>query len=107
MCPSATSEVLEQWKSRLGQGFFLFVGVLRYYKGLHTLVEASVGIDVPVVIAGSGPERDALEAQARKQGNVSLVLQLSRGEALPQELPAADKVDRMNRLVLMWYKQQP
>ncbi|BEL89535.1 lipid IV(A) 4-amino-4-deoxy-L-arabinosyltransferase [Serratia marcescens] len=46
-------------------------------------------------------------AQARKQGNVSLVLQLSRGEALPQELPAADKVDRMNRLVLMWYKQQP
>ena len=68
MCPSATSEVLEQWKSRLGQGFFLFVGVLRYYKGLHTLVEASVGIDVPVVIAGSGPERDVLEAQARKQG---------------------------------------
>ncbi|MCC4104417.1 lipid IV(A) 4-amino-4-deoxy-L-arabinosyltransferase [Serratia ureilytica] len=46
-------------------------------------------------------------AQARKHGNVSLVLQLSRGEALPQELPAADKVDRMNRLVLMWYKQQP
>lgn len=46
-------------------------------------------------------------AQTRKQGNVSLVLQLSRGEALPQELPAADKVDRMNRLVLMWYKQQP
>lgn len=68
MCPSATSEVLEQWKSRLGQEFFLFVGVLRYYKGLHTLVEASVGIDVPVVIAGSGPERDVLEAQARKQG---------------------------------------
>ena len=68
MCPSAISEVLEQWKSRLGQGFFLFVGVLRYYKGLHTLVEASVGIDVPVVIAGSGPERDVLEAQARKQG---------------------------------------
>ncbi|RJK61760.1 lipid IV(A) 4-amino-4-deoxy-L-arabinosyltransferase [Serratia marcescens] len=49
----------------------------------------------------------AVLAQARKQGNVSLVLQLSRGEALPQELPAADKVDRMNRLVLMWYKQQP
>ncbi|TXE36041.1 lipid IV(A) 4-amino-4-deoxy-L-arabinosyltransferase [Serratia marcescens] len=46
-------------------------------------------------------------AQARKQGNVSLVLQLSRDEALPQELPVADKVDRMNRLVLMWYKQQP
>mgnify|MGYP002661747157 FL=1 len=68
MCPPATTEVLDQWRSRLGHGFFLFVGVLRYYKGLHTLVEASVGIDLPVVIAGSGPERDALEAQARKQG---------------------------------------
>ncbi|TXH38024.1 MAG: glycosyltransferase, partial [Burkholderiaceae bacterium] len=68
MCPPAATEVLEQWRSRLGHGFFLFVGVLRYYKGLHTLVEASVGVDVPVVIAGSGPEQDALEAQARKQG---------------------------------------
>ena len=68
MCPSATVEVLERWRARLGHGFFLFVGVLRYYKGLHTLVEASVGVDVPVVIAGSGPERDALEAQARKLG---------------------------------------
>ena len=49
----------------------------------------------------------AVAGAGAQEGNVSLVLQLSRGEALPQELPAADKVDRMNRLVLMWYKQQP
>ena len=66
--PPSTTEALDQWRSRLGQGFFLFVGVLRYYKGLHTLVEAAVGVDIPVVIAGSGPEQEALEAQARKQG---------------------------------------
>lgn len=46
-------------------------------------------------------------AQARKQGNVSLVLQLSRDESLPQHLPTADNVSKMHRLVLLWYKQQP
>lgn len=46
--------------------------------------------------------------QARKQGNVSLVLQFSGGESLEQEhLPAADKVQVMNRLALVWYKQKP
>lgn len=46
-------------------------------------------------------------AQARKQGDVSLVLQLSRGDHVPQTLPAADKVVEMNRLALLWYQQQP
>lgn len=47
-------------------------------------------------------------AQARKQGDVSLVLQLSRGESIDQQnLPKADKVQVMNRLALFWYQQQP
>lgn len=45
--------------------------------------------------------------QARKQGNVSLVLQLSRGEQVPQNLPTPDSVSEMHRLALLWYKQQP
>lgn len=46
--------------------------------------------------------------QARKQGDVSLVLQLSRGESIEQQnLPPADKVQVMNRLALFWYQQQP
>jgi len=36
-----------------------------------------------------------------------LVLQLSRGDHVPQNLPAADKVVEMNRLALLWYQQQP
>lgn len=68
MCPSAPYSVLEKWRARLGEGFLLFVGVLRYYKGLHTLVEAAIGLHAPVVIAGAGPERMALEALAQKQG---------------------------------------
>ncbi|MFI8416476.1 lipid IV(A) 4-amino-4-deoxy-L-arabinosyltransferase [Serratia sp. NPDC078593] len=46
-------------------------------------------------------------AQARKQGNVSLVLQLSRGEGIPTSLPKPDSQQRMNRFVLLWYQQQP
>ena len=68
MCPPAPDGVLQRWRARLGEGFVLFVGVLRYYKGLHTLIEASVGLDAPVVIAGSGPEAASLQALARKLG---------------------------------------
>lgn len=36
--------------------YFLFIGVFRYYKGLHTLIQAANGINAKIVIAGSGPE---------------------------------------------------
>jgi 4-amino-4-deoxy-L-arabinose transferase len=45
--------------------------------------------------------------QARKQGDVSLVLQLSRGEEVSQNLPAPDSMTKMHRLALLWYKQLP
>ena len=41
--------------------FFLFIGVLRYYKGLHILLRAAKHLDAKVVIAGSGPERGRLD----------------------------------------------
>lgn len=56
--------------SRLGlqedEPFFLFIGVLRYYKGLHTLLQAAARVGARVVIAGSGPEGAALQEQARR-----------------------------------------
>jgi rhamnosyl/mannosyltransferase len=62
---------------RLGLGeaepFFLFVGVLRYYKGLHTLVQAAASVSARVVIAGSGPEGSALQEQARQLGLTNVV----------------------------------
>lgn len=65
MCPRASTETQEKWKKTLGEGFFLFVGVLRYYKGLHTLMEAAASMQTPIVIAGSGPEQQMLQAMAR------------------------------------------
>ena len=56
------------WRERIGEGFMLFIGVLRYYKGLYTLIEAAHGAPYPVVIAGDGPLAANLRAQAENLG---------------------------------------
>lgn len=48
--------------------YFLFIGVLRYYKGLHTLVKAAAQVNGKIVIAGSGPEEESLKALANQLG---------------------------------------
>ncbi len=52
--PKPSEEKLEYWRRRFGCKFFLFVGVMRYYKGLHFLIEASKGVKAPILIVGSG-----------------------------------------------------
>jgi rhamnosyl/mannosyltransferase len=42
--------------------------MLRYYKGLHILLEAIAGTDIPVVIVGDGPIENELKQQARALG---------------------------------------
>lgn len=53
--------------------FVLALGVLRYYKGLHTLIEAANAIDGTVVIAGSGPEELTLKSQTARLGCTNIV----------------------------------
>lgn len=59
---------LQYWKDRLAPKFFLFVGVIRYYKGLHILIEATCGTDYPVVIVGAGPIEQELKAHVERLG---------------------------------------
>lgn len=66
--PVANSSDLEKWRARFPQPFFLFVGMLRYYKGLHILLEAAKGTDLPVVILGDGPVEAELKQQAQRLG---------------------------------------
>lgn len=51
-----------------GEPYYLFIGVLRYYKGLHALIRAAQTVSARVVIAGSGPEEAALQAQVEALG---------------------------------------
>jgi rhamnosyl/mannosyltransferase len=66
------------WRHRFGKGFVLFVGVLRYYKGLNVLLEAAATIEARIVIVGSGPcepalKRQALDAKLRRVSFVGAV----------------------------------
>ncbi|WP_051933550.1 glycosyltransferase family 4 protein [Massilia sp. BSC265] len=71
--PSVEPCRLAHWRAKVGPKFFLFVGVLRYYKGLHILLEAARGLDYPIVIVGTGPEEAALKEQAARLGLTHLV----------------------------------
>jgi glycosyltransferase involved in cell wall biosynthesis len=72
--------------NRLGiktdEPYFLFIGVLRYYKGVHFLVRAAKTLGAKVVIAGSGPEGANLHALATSEGanNVVFAGQVSDAE---------------------------
>jgi rhamnosyl/mannosyltransferase len=82
--PPAQDETTEAIKSRCGQGFFLFIGVLRYYKGLHILLEAIRHTDLRVVIAGFGSIETELRTQAKQLGleNVQFLGYVSDGEKI-------------------------
>lgn len=66
--PIPSPERLAYWRARLGKRFFLFVGTLRYYKGLTFLLQAARGSEVPVAIVGCGPLEAELHALANNLG---------------------------------------
>jgi rhamnosyl/mannosyltransferase len=70
----------------------LFVGRLRYYKGLHVLLEAMPTIPARLLIGGSGPEQTRLLSQAAMLGVADRVHFLGDipDEALPALYQAAD-----------------
>lgn len=64
--PPAEANEVAQWQRKVGKHFFLFIGVLRYYKGLDFLLEAVRNTDIQVVIAGTGPEeKDFIKSKQR------------------------------------------
>jgi glycosyltransferase involved in cell wall biosynthesis len=64
--PTPKKDRLEYWQKKFGNKFFLFVGVIRYYKGLHVMIEAAQNSNYPIVIAGMGPAESELKEQVKK-----------------------------------------
>ena len=97
--PKAAPTTVDTVREQYGENFFLFVGVFRYYKGLHILLEAMKGANYKVIIAGSGPVEDELKRQAQALGLDNVIfpgfitdqekfalLHLSRGVVFPSYL---------------------
>lgn len=66
------SPVSRSVADRLPERYLLFVGVLRYYKGLHILIEAAALARVPVVIAGDGPMGEELRTLAKRRSSADV-----------------------------------
>ena len=66
--PEPDAALLDKWRAQVGDKFFLFVGVLRYYKGQHILLVAVANSAYPVVIVGAGPIEQELKAHAERLG---------------------------------------
>lgn len=90
-----------KWDIFTKKKFFLFVGVLRYYKGLEILLEAAKDLSQNFVIAGTGPIERSLKIKAKnlKLNNVFFVGKITQNEKmyllklcyafiLPSHLPA-------------------
>ncbi|WP_419831588.1 glycosyltransferase [Endozoicomonas atrinae] len=97
--PILSDEQLAIQKAIHGEGFFLFIGVLRYYKGLHILLDALKNTHIPCLIAGSGPIEQELKKKALQSGLSSVhflgqvsdevkvaLLKLCRGVVFPSHL---------------------
>ncbi|MBI5566781.1 MAG: glycosyltransferase [Chloroflexi bacterium] len=68
------------------QSKLLFVGRLRYYKGLNVLIDALPQIDAQLLVVGVGPMLDEWQAYTRSRGVADRVTWL--GEVSDADLPA-------------------
>jgi len=97
--PTAEPERKQKWKSIYGDDFFIFIGVLRYYKGLHLLLKAAKGAKYTILIMGTGPIENELKKLVKELGldNVHFLgflpdedkmalLSLSKGAVFPSHL---------------------
>ncbi|MFP1726629.1 glycosyltransferase family 4 protein [Lonsdalea quercina] len=66
--PPAATATLAKWQALLQGRFFLFIGFLRYYKGISYLLDAMVDLDYPLVIIGEGPCEQELKEQTTRLG---------------------------------------
>ena len=89
--PVVTDALMRSMRQRYGERFFLFVGVLRYYKGLHILLDAIKDAPFKVIIVGSGPTEAELKQQAL---DLQLTNVVFTGQLTDEEKVALFKLSR-------------
>lgn len=84
--PDAAATVRQRHNIAPHDRVVLSVGVLRYYKGLHILLDTMRDMDATLLVVGDGPEREQLEQLAAQYGIADRVRFV--GRVADQELPA-------------------
>lgn len=74
---------VEALRQKIGAPIVIFVGVLRYYKGLHFLIKAMQEVPARLVIVGSGSEEPRLRQLAQELGIAHKII--FRGEVSDAE----------------------
>jgi glycosyltransferase involved in cell wall biosynthesis len=90
--PNAVTALRNRLEIAPTEQVILSVGVLRYYKGLHVLLDAMTQLDATLVVVGIGPEAARLQALAQSYGiaqRVHFVGRVSDAD-LPAYYRAAD-----------------
>ncbi|MDM3326706.1 glycosyltransferase family 4 protein [Citrobacter sp. Cb130] len=64
--PNVSDDKLNYWREKVGDKFFLFIGAFRYYKGLHSLLDAVHTTTLPVVIVGGGGIELEIKSKAKE-----------------------------------------
>lgn len=70
---SADENIFRRIGLAVEEPFFLFLGVIRYYKGLQILLRSAAQVRARIVIAGSGPDGEALRRLADSLGVKSVI----------------------------------
>ena len=78
---AADISLQQQFGLKAGE-YFLFIGVLRAYKGLYFLLEAAKQVGFPIVIAGTGAEQDKLSVIAKQASTIHLLGQVTNAEKM-------------------------
>jgi len=81
--PYFIDRVDEEWRNPAprphDRPYFLFVGRLQQIKGLHTLIDSwKQVLEYDLLVAGSGPEENALRAQAAENSRIRFLGPLSQ-----------------------------
>lgn len=65
--------IFERLGIECGEPYFLFLGVLRYYKGLDYLIRAAKDVSARIIVAGAGPEYKRLQRLAQEVGARTII----------------------------------
>lgn len=82
--PKCSKDNLSLWKKRFPNKFFLFLGALRDYKGVDTLLHAAKNLKADLVIAGGGGNIEKVKkiAASTQSDNVHFLGQVSEHDKI-------------------------